>query len=130
MRMLINFLSSENDNPSSSTPPFIVNDRANRESSSERSTQSGNPSDDVESATVLVLFIVVMGILLGGAAVGMIFFSVRHKRYLKRNEEEKRIKTEDWVKNNRIEMVDKRLAWSPNVIGGEMGELSVEIEFE
>jgi hypothetical protein len=53
-----------------------------------------------------------------------------HKRYFKRIEEEKMKRNENWMKEGGVEMLEKDYVWSGDVIGGRMGELSVEIEFE
>jgi hypothetical protein len=45
-------------------------------------------------------------------------------------EEEKERKKEVWIKDGGVEMVEKHYVWSTDVIGGPVGQLSVEIEFE
>jgi hypothetical protein len=93
-------------------------------------TQSTNQNSSNDSNPVLTVLLVIAGIVVLGLGVGMGFLYYRHKKYVKRTEEEKTRKNENWVKDGGVEMVEKHYVWSPDVIGGPMGQLSVNIEDE
>jgi hypothetical protein len=129
--VFINFPSFKKGNPPSSTPPFVVKNRTNPPTSTEKSTQSGNPSREIESSnTLLTVLLVIAGIIVVGAVGVIIVMYVRHKKYVEKVEEEKMKKNEEWIKDSGVEMIEKHYVWSPDVIGGPMGELSVNIEDE
>jgi hypothetical protein len=104
--------------------------RNKREKKEEPPTQSSSPETEDGSDLWWILLVALFALVFVGAGVGMIYFYVGHKKYVERMEEEKMKKNESWMKDGGVEMVEKRYVWNPDVMGGEMGQLSVEIEFE
>jgi hypothetical protein len=113
--------------PVTATFPFIINNRGNHPISEEPQAQSGNPPDVPESVIILL---VVAGFLVVGAVSWMMSFYFRHQKYIERVEEEKMKKKEDLIKDGGMEMMEKHHVWSPDMIGGPIGQLPVESEFE
>jgi flagellar basal body-associated protein FliL len=87
-----------------------------------RSTESGIGSEKIDSKSIFIMDMVIMGVLLMGMDVAMIFFSLQQKTHAKRIEEEKRTKQENLLKDGGVEMIEKHFVWSPDVIGGPVGE--------